>query len=166
MRASHRKICGAVSSRLLSARPSSIPIGRPRGAKAAGLRFERFVAKKLQETYPNSGISYHPWYEYLDVNGRGYCQPDFVVYSISRDAYVVVECKLGNYEQAVAQMKELYFPVLRAAAGKEVTGIAVLRHLNPEIDTGRVFPSFREALRASLYCNFVPIWHYIGRGPI
>ena len=164
-RKSHRVVNGLLSARRLDCRPSCIPIGRPRGAKAAGIRYQHTVERALLGAFPRSGIDVGPWFEYSDVNGRGYCQPDFLIYNPSQDEYVICECKLSDWLGAEAQMRELYIPVAERALGTKVNCLVILHNLAPGIAEYRVFGDFRDALWEARL-NSPPIWHYLGRGPV
>lgn len=165
-RRAKREVFGECIARLLPTKPSCIPIGRPRGVKAQGVRYERAVASALLARWPKAGISAGPWYEFGDLNGRGYCQPDVTVYSASLDAYIVCECKLTNYNAALADLNTLYVPVLRAAHGTDVFPLIILRHLSSEVPPRSVFESFSAALYAAPKMKVPPVFHWLGRCPV
>ena len=79
---------------------------RPKGAKGLGLGYENALAKALPHAI------HGPWFEYCDRNGRGFCQPDFVL--VGSNLILVIECKLTNYPEACLQLANLYLPVLGA----------------------------------------------------
>ena len=62
-----RTIVGLESARALAGRPLSIPKGRPRGAKADGIRYEKLLAKALAPL----GFEHGRWFEFVDANGYG-----------------------------------------------------------------------------------------------
>src|SRR5436190_8478559 len=99
-----RVVAGKVDWARPCLRPACIPKSRLKGAKADGLRYEKLVAKAIPEA------KHGPWYEFCDVNGPGYCQPDLVV--ISPRMVLVLECKLSNYFEGLQQIERLYKPVL------------------------------------------------------
>lgn len=110
-------------------RPSSIPVGRPRGAKAAGIRYERALAKALP-----SGFEHGPWFTFRDINGSGYCQPDFLL--VLNNLAVILECKYSWTMAAWGQMELLYVPVLKLALQRPVIGIQLCKRLIPEASAG------------------------------
>jgi hypothetical protein len=118
-----RRVAGLKSASLLDSRPSSIPIDRPRGSKAAGLRYERAFGAAQPH------LRHGPWFEFVDSSGPGYCQPDFLL--DRPNSIVLFECKLSLVSQAFDQLFGLYKPVVEATLGKEVFGIVVTKHLRP-----------------------------------
>lgn len=161
----HRRISGLLSARRLDCRPPSIPIGRPRGAKAAGMRYQRLVEKALLAAFPGSGLDVGPWFEFADVNGRGYCQPDILIYSPIRDQYIIVEIKLSNFEAAQAQIIDLYAPVIERATRSRPLGLIIMKNLSPVVPAARIFEDFRSAL-ACAQEDWFPVWHWLGHGGI
>lgn len=161
----HRRISGLLSARRLDCRPPSIPIGRPRGAKAAGMRYQRLVEKALLAAFPGSGLDVGPWFEFTDSAGRGYCQPDALMYNITDDSYMIIEIKLSNFQAAEAQITELYKPVIERAIGSRVSGMIVLKNLSPEVPAARIFDDFRRAMVCA-QCEWFPVWHWLGHGGI
>lgn len=140
-------------------RPSFIPASRPRGAKALGLRYERAFAKAVPSA------THGQWFQYTDDSGPGWCQPDFLLES--RKRVVIIEVKLTDYLGALAQIENLYRPVLRAAyPEKKVLGLVVLRHLSATPKGVKVWSSLREALSASedAPSGAAPLLHWLGTG--
>lgn len=103
-------------------RPGHTP-GRASGAKAAGLRYERALAKALP-----TGWSHGEWFEFEDLNGWGMCQPDFFKVG---SAVVVLEAKYTWTSEASCQLMHLYRPVLEAVFGRPVYGVQVCKRLVP-----------------------------------
>ena len=150
-----RRIMGQVRAKPC-ARPACIPRSRPRGAKALGLRYERALARAL----PHG--RHGPWYEFIDANGPGYCQPDIVL--DMGECMFVLESKLSNVEQAKAQIEDLYVPVLTAAHRTKVHGIIVVRHLTPGVDLALVHDTLQSAMIAAVRGSQLPLLHWLGRG--
>ena len=117
-----REIRGLQMARFCE-RPKSIPPSRRKGgAKGAGQRYESALAKSLP-------FALHgPWIEFWDANGRGICQPDFVLRT--REGVFVLEAKMSDVEGARVQLRGLYEPLLQKILGEEVFGIGVVRHLS------------------------------------
>lgn len=150
----HRKVLGLRYAKLLDERPKTIPKGRPRGAKAAGLRYERALEEALGEA-AEAGR----WFEFEDMNGRGYCQTDFLIPLIDR--LVVLECKYTWTHMGHLQMEQLYFPVIRQMTKKKVSGIVVCKNLLPLMAGVKVCKTLEEALVASASGQRT-VWHWIG----
>ena len=107
---------------MLKSKPSCIPTSRPRGAKAAGLRYQRAFGKALGASALDG-----PWFEFQDNGGRGFCQPDFVL-EFDRLA-VILECKYSWTLEAYVQIEALYKPVVTQALGKPAFGLQVCKRL-------------------------------------
>lgn len=95
--------------------------GRSRGAKAEGLRFERLLAKAFPQGEHGS------WWNFLDRNGVGWCQPDLLY--VGGKSVLVLEVKLSWVAEGHRQIEELYKPVLEEVFGKPVIGVQVCRRL-------------------------------------
>jgi hypothetical protein len=161
---SHRIISGLISARKLTSRPAGIPFGRPRGAKAAGMRYQRLFEAALALEFPASGVEIGPWFEYFDVNGRGYCQPDAIIYDIAWDSWLICEIKLTDYDRAKRQMTELYVPVLQKALGTPIRRLAILRNVTNVPPGVGIYEDLRRAIRESGIAGALPVFHWLGRG--
>jgi hypothetical protein len=122
------------------------------------------VAKALKGAFPSSRWHIGQWFDYIDANGRGYCQADVLLHIENVDAWVVLECKLTDTTSARQSLRTLYMPVVGAAYGRHVAGIVVTRHLTRDSDPTLVYGDFRTALRVALGGSQIPTWHYIGKG--
>lgn len=82
-----------------------------RGAKAAGVRYERKVHRQLELKYE---LSYFPsvWFRYVDDGRVFYCQPDGLLFLHSLKRLVVVEAKIKHCSEAYDQLNFLYLPVI------------------------------------------------------
>jgi hypothetical protein len=149
-----RRVEGLRWARRLEERPSCIPVGRPRGQKADGVRFERMLA---QAFHPSShGV----WWEYSDRNGRGYCQTDFVFRS--GETLVILECKLTWKPEAEFQLTRLYKPVVSEAMKTDrvsILSVVVCKNLIRGLDR-RVCGSLEESLEVR--DAGIPVWHVLG----
>ena len=134
-------------------RPNIIPVGRPRGAKAAGLRYERALAEALPSALHGQ------WFEFEDANGHGYCQTDFILSFLPR--YVVVlECKYIVTTEAVQQLLHLYLPIAREVYGM-ARGVIVAKKLVPGF-CRNAFGDLESAISAADVMA-TPVWHWLGR---
>lgn len=102
------------------------PAKRPgnRGAKAAGLRYERALAKALPSA------RHGQWFEFRDWNGHGWCQPDLLL-PVGDQDLVVLEAKYTWTEEGFAQLNGLYLPIVRHCTSKVVSGVLVCKVLVP-----------------------------------
>jgi len=151
----HRVITGLEWAKLLKSRPKAIPVGRPRGAKAKGIHYERELAKLLP------GASAGRWFEFEDRNGHGHCQPDFVLSFASE--LVVLECKLTWVPAGHTQIEQLYQPVLESLSAKRVLGVVVCKNLLPDMPVP-VFGDLASAIAGAR--NGRAVWHWLGVGGI
>ena len=136
-------------------RPPWIKANRPRGAKAAGLRYERALAKAVP-------LALHgQWFQYRTSDGPAWCQTDLLL--LGKKRAIVIEVKLSDYLGARVQVQNLYLPVLRAAYPHlEPFGVIVLRSLEQVPADIEVFESLAPALRSS----DVPLVHWLGHGAV
>ena len=98
--------------------PAWVRRSRPTGAKAAGLRFERALARALPRAVHSQ------WFHYLGQDGPAWCQTDLLL--IGAKTVVVIEAKLGDYAGAQMQLGVLYLPVLAAAYPTSTTACAAV----------------------------------------
>ena len=145
-------------------RPRGIPlVARARGTRAKGLAYELALARALRRATwmePQHG----QWFVYGedDTDEHYFCQPDFICVSQSR--IHVLECKLTNVEEATEQLLDLYFPVLERAYHRPVRGIIVVRSVHRAPICATVVSTLHQAL---VECEkSVPVWHWMGKGPL
>lgn len=150
-----RQIRGLKWARALDVRPKTIPIGRPRGAKAAGIRYERELGMYLGEFWIHG-----PWFEFEDVNGAGYCQPDFI--RMSNAGIDVLECKYTWTMEAYKQLEGLYCPVLGMIYHLPIRAVQVCKNLIPESALNSGIDSNLEAALSSN--TILRSWHWLGTG--
>lgn len=164
MTTAHRTLSRVVVG-LRSAQPCGWPTcvprnRRPRGAKAAGLRYERTFGARLAKVFPCA--QHGPWYEFFDSNGRGFAQPDYVL--VREQGVMVWECKLTDTEAAERQLRGLYFPVLEEVYRLPIFGIIVTRHLTRTSNTALVCTTLGDAIaRAN---GVIPVLHWLGNAKL
>ena len=140
-------------------RPAHIPVSRPKGSKAAGLRYE----KALSAAIPRA--EHGQWFEFKDLNGPGHCQMDLIIEGQKR--IVVIECKLTDVDQGMRQLHELYFPVVEKVwPDKKPLGIVAARHLSKCPDVRRVETTLKGAILRAETEKIIPILHWMERMPI
>lgn len=145
----------------LCERPSCIPVQKPsqvRGAKAAGLRYERLFAKQFPQSLHGQ------WFEYEDRDGHGYCQPDLIV-SLLPKCIIVFEVKYTLTPEAYLQLTQLYLPVVQAAMSAPVIGCIVVRNLASSIASGFfVTADLDAAIEKAMF--EIPVLHWIGQSVV
>lgn len=151
-----REIEGLLWSRACP-RPAGIPIGRPRGAKAAGLRYERALARALPAPRVHG-----QWFEFEDARGRGVCQTDLLL-SVSRGGTIVVlEVKYSWTAEGHQQLEKLYLPIVQKATGRQVIGIVVTRRLTESMPRDLVVCSTLAQAIAAASAGRRAVWHWLG----
>ncbi len=137
-------------------RPASIPKSRPRGKKAAGLRYERVLAAALPEA------KHGQWFRFEDRRGAGCCQTDLIL-SVA-GATVVLEAKYTWTAEGHAQLDRLYLPVLKQALGRSAYGMVVCKVLTPGTPRDWVCGNLADAIyRAGT--GLPTVLHWIGASP-
>lgn len=144
----HRQISGLKWAREHAGRPEGIPVGRPRGAKRQGVKYERDLAKAI-----GSAAWHGKWFEFVDANGHGWCQPDFLMRV--GENIVILEAKYTWVPEARGQVLQLYKPVVEATYGLRAVGVTVCKNLVSGMANCRVTGDLAEAIR----------WALTARGP-
>lgn len=157
-----RQIKGLKWARLCD-RPRGLPIGRPRGAKAAGLRYERVLAKALPDW------THGQWFEFEDQNGPGHCQVDLfkrVEIPGCDKTIAIIEAKYTWTLAGHLQISHLYKPVLEMAFNAKAFGFVACKVLTRE-SHGKTLPfgDLQEAMYHS-YTDRAVALHWIGSGPV
>jgi hypothetical protein len=115
--------------------PNFAPRLRSRGAKAAGLRYDRRAESHFVATCP--GFVGHPWIRFATRNASlRWAQPDglFIDFRIGR--ITILEFKLKHTTDAWWQLRRLYEPLLRFIFGESLWHYAcceVVRWYDPSI---------------------------------
>ena len=129
------------------------PKSRPKdAAKAAGLRYERLVAKALHRA------THNPWFQFEDINGISVCSPD-LLYD-SGDKILIIECKLTATQDAWAQLGGLYIPVVEKVFGRAVVPVSIAKNLTP--NSRIIVDTLASAIERA---TERPTLHWTGRGP-
>lgn len=137
-----------------SQRPPGIPLSRPRGAKALGLAYEKQLEVELG-TKAQRGC----WFEFVDRNGHGWCQTDFLIEGLG--CLVVLECKHTWTSEAFRQLNGLYLPVVGLALARPVVGLQVCKNLVSGLSSCVVGNLERGVELAGLGREVC--WHWLGR---
>src|SRR5215471_19291929 len=142
----------------LDGKPSCIPNSRPRGAKAAGLRYERSLHSNLP-----AGTLHGQWFEYICSEGRGYCQTDFIV-SLLPACVAVLEAKYTLVPGAFSKLLSLYIPVVTLAMQCPAIGIVVVKNLNPAfIHTQPIYNDLYLAAKHAHNTGMPALLHWVGQ---
>jgi hypothetical protein len=149
-----RRIQGLEWARQLTERPAGIPVGHPRGRKAAGVRYERLVAAAI------AGAQAGCWWEFRDQVGVGVCQTDLLL--VGKSSALVLECKYTCTPDAWVQLEQLYGPVVSRALGLPVLLVQVCKVLTPK--AGEVARELPEAIASARSGRRVVLhWPGVGR---
>lgn len=152
-----RTIRGLKWARALPARPSCIPQGRPRGAKAQGLRYERALAAMLP------AARHGQWFEFEDLGGRGYCQVDLLL-DRPEGGLLILEAKYTWTFEGHQQIEGLYVPVVERAWGMRAKGVVVAKRLVPGVvGVAKVVGTLEEA---SAWASGRVVLHWLGKGAL
>lgn len=155
----HRHILGLRRAEALSEKPSCIPQSRPRGAKAAGIRFEKAVFEAL------SGGIRGQWFSYEDENGPGLCQPD-ILYPFLPDFFAVIEVKYTLVPGAHQKLSNLYLPVASRALQAPCAGVVVVKNLDPRYRRGKIYTDLRAAAEAAFDRGYPTLLQWSGQALI
>ncbi len=140
-------------------RPKCIPLGRPRGAKAEGLRYERALLKAIGPS-ARGGC----WFSFSDSEGQGFCQTDILL--LKKDVVYVLECKLSWTEEAEQSLRRLYLPIVQAVFGRPARGIVCCENLRRGMPwTTRVVGSLDEAIASAAWPGGV-VLHWRRKTPL
>lgn len=103
-----------------------------RGAKAAGLRYEKCVGEELARR--GLTVVRGPWIKFHDINGQGFAQPDFIIQD-SETHWAILEVKLSQTKTAFEQLFSLYLPLLTFLhPGVKFVPLQVCKNLRYEDD--------------------------------
>lgn len=132
---------------------------RPRGAKGAGVKFERELSVKLL-----AAACHGQWFKFWDANGPGFAQTDFLLFC--PDYVVCLEAKLGNISGGRDQFLQLYKPILEMVYGRPVYGLVVARHIT-ELPSGMACGgTLTETLLHAIQSRDVACLHWRERYPL
>jgi hypothetical protein len=152
----YRTIVGLRWAHPLPSRPDCIPASRPRGAKAAGLRFERELAKALPSCLHGT------WFEFEDKLGHGYCQAD-VIYTLGYNFAAVIEVKYTLVPGAHSKLLNLYVPIVSRALNIDCVGVVAVKNLDPRYRRGRIYTDLPSAAQASVANSYPALLQWSGQ---
>lgn len=125
----------------------------------AGLAYERRFGQYLsQSRLPADALLLGgPWIEFLDRNGTGFAQPDFLLIS-PRGAYIF-ECKLKENTKAWIQLFRLYSPLLAFMLRRPLKRVQVCKNLRQLPEGTAPLPTVHRAKDLTDEC----IWNWTGK---
>lgn len=140
-------------------KPDFIPVSRPRGSKAAGLRYERSFAKFMAPL----GVIHGQWFEFEDASGLRYCQTD-LLFPLSLRLMAIIEVKYTFTTHAYDQLLDLYKPVVEAAYNIPVGLVVVYKNLRDTNGFGHwLHDDIPTAARWSRESGEVGLVHWVGQ---
>lgn len=155
----HRVIRMPLLLAVQGSRPKGMPIGRPRGKRGEGMRYERKLAEALPEA------EHGQWFQFVDAGGPGNCQVDLILRLPK--AVVVLEAKYTWTPVGHTQIALLYKPVVEKAWNLPVYGIVVCKKLTVATKrAANVYSTLDEAVSSVLSGDSRAVLHWLGAGPI
>ena len=139
-------------------RPSFIPQSRPRGAKAAGLRYERKFAEYLKPL----GVLHGQWFEFEDKSGIRYCQTD-IIFPLSLRLFALMEIKYTLTDRAYDQLLDLYGPVVEAAYNTRCGLVTVFKNTRTDYDRSAYQYDIQSACQWSIDTGGVGLLRWVGQ---
>jgi hypothetical protein len=152
-----------VAGLLFAARTEEGPFGpqrAKRGSKGRGLAYERAVGAALPRAA--TPWEFNPWFEFLDANGKGFAQPDYILLG-PREVFLL-ECKLTDTPEAYEQINFLYRPILEHVFALPVRGVVVCKNLAPH-SPASPYVDLTPALRAAR-AGETPTLHWLGHSKL
>lgn len=106
-------------ARWSSAPTFSLEPATPTTSQAAGIRYEKRIAKKIADLYGDEAQVMHgPWIHYADMTGPHYAQPDIVIIPEAiHKPVIIIEVKLSHRPFAERKLRRLYLPLVKEAGG-------------------------------------------------
>jgi hypothetical protein len=96
--------------------PRWLPSPKGKGARSqlirSGITYETQFVRYIAAKYGEEFVEHGPWFSYADDFGKGWCQPDFLVYSDGSRPLVIGECKRTAKVAAIEKLEKLYAPVV------------------------------------------------------
>ena len=144
-------------------RPANIPKSRPRGRKAAGLKYERDLACGLRLSITGKAPIWHgQWFQFVDSRGMGVCQTDILVKTPFGTA--ILESKYTWTEDGHTQIDKLYVPVVeKAYPGTPAFGIVVCKVLTGDVKPEWICRDLESAVRRAAN-GLKTVLHWVGSG--
>lgn len=150
----------AIAGLLWAAETPAGPFGpqkRRKGTKRQGLGYEKKIAKALPRA------RFNPWFHFVDANGSGYCQPDFIQ-ELLDGSLLILEAKLTDTPTAYEQIERLYRPILQHIyPDRSILGMVICKNLAQ--GSRGVYTDLEAAIGAARK-GVVPTFHWLGHTPL
>ncbi len=154
----HRVVKGLKWARLSPDGPFASGVKRPRGAKRAGLQYERAIANAFGTT-----AKHGQWIAFEDKNGLGWAQPD-ILFPKGLELFVI-EAKYTWVPEAHSQIGQLYQPLLEAVfESSRIHGIVMVKSLRPEAKRHFICSTMERAMEVARLAGEAPILQWLGTG--
>lgn len=107
-----------------------------RGARAAGLNYERKVERYIESWRGEREVVKGLPFRFCDRDGWRFCIPDFLLMDFSRKLCCIVEVKLRHSGTAGLELERLYVPVLaKALKGWKIQALEICKWYVPGVTT-------------------------------
>lgn len=155
----HRVVKGLRWARLDDCGPGFGP-SRPRGAKRAGVKYEKDLAHAF-----HGAAKHGQWIKFEDQNGIGFAQPDILF--PSGEELFVIESKYTWVPEACTQIAFLYKPLLECIyPTAKIWGIVTCKVLTQWGAKQQVVCSNLDDAMVLARTGKMPVLHWIGTGPL
>lgn len=113
---------------------------RVTGARANGIKYEKKVHEEMLRQYPKHYLP-SPWFNYFDVYGQRWAQPDALLIDPVQGQIIVIEVKHHHIGEAWWKLHYIYLPVVRMFFGDNWTYrcVEIVRYY----DSDTLFPQAR-----------------------
>lgn len=128
-------------------------MGRPRGKKAAGVKYEKALAKALP------GAEHGVWFQFVDSNGPGFCQADLLLRTAHGTA--VLEAKYTWVASGHGQADRLYVPIVEKITGRPAFSIVVCKVVTRDTPREWICRTLQSALDRAAR-DLPTVLHWIG----
>lgn len=155
----HRVIKGLKWARLDEIGPG-FGVSRPRGAKRAGIKYEKDLADAF-----HGKAAHGKWIKFEDQNGIGFAQPD-ILFPFNVELFIV-ESKYTWVPEASTQISLLYKPLLEYIySSNKICGIVACKVITQFGATRQVVCSNMEQAINLSRNGQIPVLHWLGSGPL
>lgn len=143
-------------------KPTSAPpwLRHPRRTprQREGVRYERSFGSAAVGLWPHAHLG--QWWEFEDGAGHSWAQTDIWV-ERDGEASIIIECKLTWSERGMAQLLDLYKPLVEHHCGRPPLCILAAKNLRRGMERGALCTTIAQCERAAKK-GLVPILHWMG----
>jgi hypothetical protein len=111
-----------------------------------GLRYERTFASALRALFPD--LLAGQWWEFEDAAGLGWAQCDLLVRSSPASpaphecGTIIVECKVTASARGLAQLEQLYAPLVQHLTGVPPRCVLAAKNITPSVRPAMIVTSW------------------------